>query len=50
MTTGLLFMAYGTATGPDDIELAVAWLDALSPADALRLAALRSSKFQWLAT
>jgi len=29
---------------------AVAWLDALSRADALRLAALRSSKFHWLPT
>ena len=29
---------------------AVAWLDALSPADALRLAALSSSKCDWLPT
>lgn len=29
---------------------ASSWLDALSPADALRLAALRSSKFHWLPT
>jgi len=38
---------------PDIDELAaraVAWLDMLSHADALRLAALRSSKFQWLPT
>jgi len=31
-------------------ERAVAWLDALAPANALRLAALRSSKFHWLPT
>ena len=31
-------------------ERAAAWLNALSPDDALRLAALRSSKFQWLPT
>jgi transposase len=31
-------------------ERATAWLDALTPADALRLTALHSSKFQWLTT
>lgn len=34
----------------DLADVALRWLTALSPADCLRLAALRSSKFQWLPT